>query len=105
MFLWVVFLLAGNATVLNENYLELETSAALIYLSNFFLTLSCIFLICIAKHVSWNSPAAMNDAPMHPDPHAPVMNQQQYAYNGQPDGQIHHYQQPPGYSNAPELVK
>jgi hypothetical protein len=68
------------------NY-DVETTVALNWLLDFGQALSFIFILCIAKHVSWRNPTVTN----------PVGFQPEYAYNGNSNAQGYYYHQSPEY--------
>ena len=82
MMLWVIISLVFAAWALEKKRYTDETQIALNYVYNFAQALSCIFVLCIAKHASWRKPA----------------NMEQYDPNVNPNGQQYYYHQ------APELV-
>jgi len=79
MVVWVLLQIVFAAAYLQDSYeiLDFTTQVALLYVQSFFQALSFIILLCIAKHASWNSTAAMDATQSQP----------MYAYgntNGQP---------------------
>ncbi|KAH7410258.1 hypothetical protein DE146DRAFT_644321 [Phaeosphaeria sp. MPI-PUGE-AT-0046c] len=81
MMLWVILLIVFAAWSLERTSYTYSTSIALSYVINFAQALSCIFILCIAKHASWRKPAHM----------------EQYGQNADPMSQ-------PYYHQAPEFV-
>ncbi|OAL01394.1 hypothetical protein IQ06DRAFT_293482 [Phaeosphaeriaceae sp. SRC1lsM3a] len=83
MMLWVIILIVFAAWALDDGASDytIEKSIALSYVINFGQALSCIFILCIAKHASWSKPAHL----------------EQYGQSGNPNGQ-------PYYHQAPEFV-
>lgn len=82
MMLWVIILIVFAAWSLDDDAdYTYEKSIALSYVLNFGQALSCIFILCIAKHASWRKPAHL----------------EQYGQNVNHNGQ-------PYYHQAPEFV-
>ena len=85
MMLWVIISIVFAAWGLEKVEYTVETQIALSYVSNFGQALSCIFVLCIAKHASWRKPA----------------NTEQY----DPNGQQHYYHQAPEFVGNTHTVK
>jgi len=100
---WVCLCIAAAAISISSAYLDFVQSAVILWLTNFFQVLTFIFILCIAKHRCWNKPTP-TDQNMLPNPYAPTTQQQQYAYNGQPNSQPYYYQPAPRH-DAPEVVR
>ncbi|KAL6707570.1 hypothetical protein ACN47E_003919 [Coniothyrium glycines] len=68
MLIWVLIDLVFAASFLHDNYqaLDFATQAALNYVQSFFQALSFVFLLCIAKHSSWNNAASFDMAQNQP---------------------------------------
>lgn len=76
MMLWVIIYIVFAAWNLQLTDYTIETQIALSYITNFGQALSCIFVLCIAKHASWRKPA--NTAQYDP-------NAQQHYYHQAPE--------------------
>jgi hypothetical protein len=98
MVFWVIILLVWEASSLQENLWEWETSAALTYLIDLGQALSFIFILCIAKHAAWSTPAVV-DPIMGADAYAGAPVPKQYEHNANPS-QVYYYQQAPVYNGA-----
>jgi hypothetical protein len=105
MIFWVVITIVFTAWNLQYMVPDRDTSAVLSWLVCFAQALSCIFVLCIAKHVSWNK--AITTEPMAgTNVYAPVTHQSQYLHNTNPNGQqAYYYQQAPIYNGAADPVR
>lgn len=105
MIFWVVLTIVFAAWNLQFIDTDIDTSAALSWLLCLAQALSCIFVLCIAKHVSWNKATTIE--PMTgTNVYAPVAHQSQYVHNTNPNGQqAYYYQQAPIYNGAADPVR
>jgi hypothetical protein len=109
MVLWTVLTIVFAAWNIQDLIVDWKASAALTWLASFSQALSCIFLLCIAKHVAWrNTP--ITERMLGTDVYANVAHQPQYTtpqvYNTDPNAQqAYHHQQAPTYNGAAMPVK
>ncbi|KAH7091280.1 hypothetical protein FB567DRAFT_589176 [Paraphoma chrysanthemicola] len=97
MVFWSIVVLVWDAAALNNTFWEWETSAALVYLTSFAQVLAFIFIMCIAKHASWSSPAGAHHA-MNADAYIGA-DAPKYEHNAGVN-QAYYYQQAPVYTGA-----
>jgi hypothetical protein len=100
MVLWIIIAIIYIAWYLENHDYTLETSLALAYIMGLAQALSCIFILCIAKHVCWRTPSNTDTSV-----YAPVAYQPQYAYNGNPNHQTYQYDQAPEYAGTGNPIK
>jgi hypothetical protein len=86
-----------------------EASVALSYLVNFGQTLSFIFILCIAKHVSWRKSTGAEPV-AYQSQYAPVANPigqsyQPYGYDANASGQTYQYHQAPEFVGTNNHVR
>jgi hypothetical protein len=97
MVFWSIVILVWEAAALQNTFWEWETSAVLVYLTSFAQVLAFVFLMCIAKHAAWNSPAGAHhgiNADAYVGADAP-----KYEHNAGVN-QSYYYQQAPVYTGA-----
>jgi hypothetical protein len=104
MVLWVVLSVVFASWTLQDINSDWEVNAALSWLASFGQALSCIFLLCIAKHMSWRN-APITEPMSSTDAYAHVAHQPQYAsphaYNAHPNlQQAYYYQQAPTHNGT-----
>ncbi|KAH9861628.1 hypothetical protein J1614_011380 [Plenodomus biglobosus] len=92
MMVWIVIGIFFAASYLNLdlNMITFVTNASLVYTQSFFLALSFILLLVIARHGAWRDSTV---APPSATPYAPVAQNHTYAYNA--GHQQNYYNQAP----------
>jgi hypothetical protein len=104
MLLWVIIILVTSTWYFVDTDYTVETSLALAYVLNFGQVLSCIFILCIAKHVCWRT--SSNAAPMaDSSAYAPVAYQQPYVHNSDSNNQAYQYSQAPEYARTGNPIR
>jgi hypothetical protein len=104
MLLWVIITLVTSTWTLEHFDYTVEISLILAYVFSFSQALSCIFILCIAKHVCWRTPSS-TDPMTDGSAYAPVAYQQPYVYNSNPNSQAYQYSQAPEYAGTGNPLK
>jgi len=108
MLFWIILIIVFAAFGLGYVDYSIELSTTLTYLLSFSQALSFIFIICIAKHASWNTSTVVADPVGHLDTYAGVKQHQQYGNNGHPNGQPYYYHEVPAttaYNGGVHAIK